>query len=100
MTSWNEDVSTTPHTGDSEKQGRAWIEGALWRSEAQSRALFASLRDATIVIDDHGTIQAASDSVRRVFQYEPPELIGRNIKLLMPEPHHSNHDAYLSLIHI
>jgi PAS domain S-box-containing protein len=96
MTRWNDLVTSTPHTGDPEKHSRAWIEGALWHSEAQARALFASLLDATIVIDDHGTIQAASDSVRRTFLYEPEDLIGRNIKLLMPEPHRAHHDEYLA----
>lgn len=75
---------------------RPWQEDALWRSEAQSRALFASLLDATVVIDDHGTILAASDSVRRMFGYEPRELVGRNVRMLMSEPHHSRHDEYLA----
>lgn len=89
-------MSTRPRKMDPDTLDRSWIRGAVWGSEAQGRALFASLLDATIVIDDHGTIHAASDSVRRVFQYEPAELLGRNIKILMPEPHHSLHDGYLA----
>ncbi|MDZ4774277.1 MAG: PAS domain S-box protein [Planctomycetota bacterium] len=75
--------------------GRKWIHDALWRSEAQHKALFASLLDATVVIDDHGRIHAASDSVKRIFGFEPQELVGRNIKMLMAEPHQSQHDQYL-----
>ncbi len=76
-------------------EGRQWVQDALWRSEAQLKALFASLLDATVVIDDHGKIQAASDSVKRIFGYEPRELVGANIRMLMAEPHRSLHDQYL-----
>ena len=71
-------------------------ERALRESEAVHRAVLASTLDPTLTIDAHGVIQAASDSCRTVFGYEPEELLGRNIKLLMPEPHHSQHDQYLA----
>ncbi len=67
----------------------------LQRADAQARALFSSLLDPTIVIDAFGIIQAASDSVQRVFKYVPAELIGRNVRVLTPEPHRSAHDRYL-----
>jgi two-component system sensor histidine kinase/response regulator len=61
----------------------------------RARAILASMLDPTISIDDIGTIQAVSDSVQRVFGYSPRELVGQNIRLLMPEPHRSAHDGYL-----
>lgn len=51
--------------------------------------------DPLIVIDDHGTILVASDSVERVFDWTSQELVGQNVRVLMPEPHHSAHDGYL-----
>lgn len=71
-------------------------EEALDRSEARLRALLASLLDPTVVIDAFGVIQAASDSVERVFFHAPTDLVGRNIKVLMTEPHRSSHDGYLA----
>jgi PAS domain S-box-containing protein len=62
---------------------------------ASTRALLAALLDPTVVIDDHGTIQAASDSVERVFGYAPADLVGQNVRMLIPEPHRGLHDAYL-----
>jgi two-component system sensor histidine kinase/response regulator len=78
-----------------EAGARRAVEAALERTEARSRALLESLLDPTVVIDDLGTIQAASDSVERVFLYAPQDLVGENIQLLMPEPHRSAHDSYL-----
>lgn len=68
---------------------------ALRRSETRLRAILDGLQDPMVSIDDHGTITAASDSVRRVFDYAPAELIGRNVNVLMTEPHRSSHDGYL-----
>jgi PAS domain S-box-containing protein len=49
-----------------------------------------------ITIDQRGTIQSASRAVERVFGWKPAELLGQNVSMLMPEPHRSAHDSYLS----
>lgn len=59
------------------------------------RAIVRASLDPLIVIDDHGTILLASDSVERLFDWRPEELVGQNVRVLMPEPHHSAHDGYL-----
>jgi len=61
----------------------------------RSRAVLSALLDPTLVIDERGRILAASDSVERVFFFRPEELVGRNVSVLMPEPHRSAHDGYL-----
>lgn len=66
------------------------------RSETRLRSLFAGMLDAVITIDPRGIVQEVSDSVRDVFGYQAHELVGKNIKLLMPEPHRTNHDQYLA----
>lgn len=63
---------------------------------AQARAALAAALDPIITIDSRGTIQSASDSVQRVLGWTPAELVGRNVSVLMPEPHHSAHDGYLA----
>jgi PAS domain S-box-containing protein len=64
--------------------------------ELRIRSIMTGLLDPVITIDRYGVILFVSDSVRAVFGYSPDELIGRNIKLLMPEPHRSKHDEYLN----
>lgn len=59
-------------------------------------ALLDGMLDPVIAIDDAGTIRLASRSVAHVFGWAPSELIGRNINMIMPEPHHSAHDGYLA----
>ncbi len=59
------------------------------------RALLHATLDPTLAIDALGTVITASDSVQDVFGWRPDELIGRNVAVLMPEPHRSQHDGYL-----
>lgn len=64
--------------------------------EVHSRAALAAALDPIITIDAFGVIESASESVARVFGWTPSELIGRNVSMLMPEPHRSAHDGYLA----
>ena len=59
------------------------------------RAIVENAVDAIITITDGGIILTANPSVRKLFGYEPGELIGQNVKMLMPEPYHSQHDSYI-----
>ena len=59
------------------------------------RALLDAAVDAVIVIDADGRIETFNRSAERLFGYTAPEVLGNNVKMLMPEPDHSQHDAYL-----
>ncbi len=67
----------------------------LRKSEVRSRALMDGMLDAMLSINPRGIILEASASTKRLFGYESSELVGQNINILMPEPHHSKHDGYL-----
>ena len=62
---------------------------------ARWRAIVHSAVDGIVVIDAHGTIEAFNAAAQRMFGYQESEAIGRNVKLLMPEPDRSRHDGYI-----
>lgn len=63
--------------------------------QALLRALLDTAVDAIIVIDERGNVQRINPATTSMFGYQPDEVIGRNIKMLMPTPYHENHDQYL-----
>ncbi|MCH8213974.1 MAG: PAS domain S-box protein [Proteobacteria bacterium] len=75
---------------------RRRAELALRESEERLRAVIDSLVIGVITIDKQGVVQSFSPGAERMFGYAPDEVVGNNIRMLMPEPYHSGHDGYLT----
>lgn len=71
------------------------LQSDLFQPSVLLNAIFKTAIDGIIAIDESGTILLANPAIAELFQYKPEELIGQNIKMLMAEPHHTNHDTYL-----
>jgi PAS domain S-box-containing protein len=68
---------------------------AITRSEEQLRRVLNATHDGIIVIDDRGAIVSFNAGAERLFGYTVEEVHGRNISMIVPEPHRAHHDAYL-----
>ncbi len=60
------------------------------------QTLIGMAPDGIIVIDGVGTVKVFNTACERLFGYEAKEVIGQNVKMLMPSPYHDAHDGYLS----
>ncbi len=67
----------------------------LQLSESLLNAIMDSAVDAIIVIDSHGTVQTVNPATQRLFGYAPEQVIGQNVKMLMPPPFREEHDSYI-----
>jgi PAS domain S-box-containing protein len=63
--------------------------------EQRLRALVATAVDGVMIIDASGTVQEYNPACEKLFGYRADEVVGRNVKMLMPSPYREEHDEYL-----
>ena len=64
-------------------------------SAAHLQSILDTVPDAMIIIDERGIIQSFSAAAERLFGYRADEVVGKNVKLMMPSPYRESHDSYL-----
>ncbi len=64
--------------------------------EAHLRSILDTVPEAMIVIDEQGLVSSFSAAATRLFGYRPEEVIGHNVRMLMPEPYRAEHDGYIA----
>jgi PAS domain S-box-containing protein len=62
----------------------------------QIATIMETVLDGIITINASGMIEEFNAAAENMFGYRSEEIIGQNVKCLMPEPHQSEHDAYLA----
>ncbi|RVJ94437.1 oxygen sensor histidine kinase FixL, partial [Sinorhizobium meliloti] len=63
--------------------------------DAHLRSILDTVPDATVVSATDGTIVSFNAAAVRQFGYAEEEVIGQNLRILMPEPYRHEHDGYL-----
>jgi len=58
-------------------------------------AIIDTAIDGIITIDKNGTIETMNPAAASIFGYQKEEVIGHNVKVLMPNPDRTRHDGYL-----
>ncbi len=66
------------------------------RTVAQLAAVLDGAKDAIISIDIKGVVQWVNAAGERMFGYDRDEVIGRNVRMLMPPRHAERHDGYIA----
>jgi len=64
-------------------------------AEQEQKEILNSMIDGVITIDEEGRILSFNLSAEELFGYKSKEVIGENIRILMPEPYSSQHSHYL-----
>jgi len=74
-----------------------WIIAHQHDSEAALRlkAIIKTATDGIIIIDEAGIIELVNEAALILFAYTEDELVGQNIRMLMPNPHRDAHDTYI-----
>jgi two-component system, LuxR family, sensor kinase FixL len=79
---------------------RGWLtinqtKRTLDEREAHLRSILDTVLDATVVIEQDGTIVSFNSAAVRQFGYREDEVVGQNVRMLMPDPYRSEHDGYI-----
>jgi two-component system sensor kinase FixL len=65
----------------------------LEQSESYLRSVLENVLDGIISINENRIVETFNSGAERIFGYSAAEVIGQNVKMLMPEPYRSQHDT-------
>lgn len=68
---------------------------SLASSEAHLSTVLRTCADALFVIDERGQIRSFNATAERIFGRRSEEVVGENVRILMPEPYRSAHEGTL-----
>src|SRR5499426_408068 len=71
-------------------------EAVLRDSEARTHAILQTAVDGIITIDIQGLIESFNPAAERLFGYSAEEVLGQNVRVLMPSPYREEHDGYIA----
>ncbi|MEG3637829.1 transporter substrate-binding domain-containing protein [Magnetococcus sp. PR-3] len=77
------------------RQAREELEQRVAERTERLSSIINTAVDGIIMIGERGIVHEFSPAAERMFGYSRDEMMGQNIKQIMPEPDRSSHDGYL-----
>ncbi|MFN4283275.1 MAG: PAS domain S-box protein [Alphaproteobacteria bacterium] len=74
-------------------------ESAILDSAMRLRSVLDTAVDGVILIDSRGVVAMFNPACEKLFGFHADEVVGQNVKMLMPEPFRAEHDGYLENYH-
>lgn len=71
------------------------VKEALQESQDLLQVTINRLLAGVVTIDETGTIESVNDACKEIFGYEKNEMLGQDVKLLIPQPYRSEHGSHL-----
>src|SRR5918992_4507998 len=71
-------------------------EKELVEAEERMRSVVDHVVDGIITINERGTVTTFNRAAERIFGYVARDVIGQNVRILMPQPYRGEHDGYIS----
>ena len=78
---------------------RRHLESRLIDNQHKLDSIINLAVDGIISIDERGVIEMVNPAAAKLFGYQQEELIGKHIRMLMPQPDKDNHDQYMENYH-
>lgn len=81
--------------------GRVLVKRIRFNDEIQRRAalelkiIFNAVLDGIVIADSNGIIKSINKAITEKLGYSREELVGKNVSILMPQPHKYQHDGYI-----
>ncbi|MFL0797840.1 MAG: PAS domain S-box protein [Cellvibrionaceae bacterium] len=77
-------------------RGRKRLLKEIESSENYLREILENTHDGIVTVDDKGIVQTFNKGAEALFGYAADEIVGKNVSLLMPDPHRTHHDQYIA----
>jgi PAS domain S-box-containing protein len=91
----NDRTHDRPHASEGAGPAPGGAASPAGRAERELKALLDAAVDAVIVIDHSGTIDTFNRAAERLFGWRAADVVGQNVKVLMPAPYRAEHDGYM-----
>ncbi|MDD2919533.1 EAL domain-containing protein [Rhodoferax sp.] len=64
--------------------------------KTRQRVVLEGVQSGVITMSERGIVESFNQSAQQMFGYCAAEVVGNNVKMLMPEPFRGEHDGYLA----